>query len=41
MLPTKLTLGTMLFTVPPLLVILIGPSIYGIVTMLMSMTSGG
>ncbi len=32
MLPTKLTLGTMLFTVPPLLVILIGPSIYGMVT---------
>jgi tight adherence protein C len=34
MLPTKLTLGTMFFTVPPLLVILIGPSIYGIATML-------
>jgi len=34
MLPTKLTLGTMLFTVPPLLVILIGPSVYGIVSML-------
>lgn len=33
-LPTKLTLGTMLFTVPPLLVILIGPSIYGIATQL-------
>lgn len=29
-LPTKLTLGTMLFTVPPLLIILIGPSLYGI-----------
>jgi len=29
-LPTKLTLGTMMFTVPPLLIILIGPSIYGI-----------
>jgi tight adherence protein C len=28
-LPTKLTLGTMLFTVPPLLVILIGPSLFG------------
>ncbi|MHC0053327.1 type II secretion system F family protein [Actibacterium sp. D379-3] len=27
-LPTKLTLGTMLFTVPPLLIILIGPSVY-------------
>lgn len=33
-LPTKLTLGTMLFTVPPLLIILIGPSIYGIATQL-------
>jgi tight adherence protein C len=30
-LPTKLTLGTMMFTVPPLLIILIGPSIYEIV----------
>jgi tight adherence protein C len=29
-LPTKLTLGTMLFTLPPLLVILIGPSVFGI-----------
>lgn len=29
-LPTKLTLGSMLFTVPPLLVILIGPSVYSI-----------
>jgi len=28
-LPTKLTLGTMLFTVPPLLLILVGPSMYG------------
>ena len=27
-LPTKITLGTMLFTVPPLLVALIGPSVY-------------
>jgi tight adherence protein C len=41
MLPTKLTLGTMLFTVPPLLVILIGPSIYGIVTMLGNLRPGG
>ena len=41
MLPTKLTLGTMLFTVPPLLVILIGPSIHGIATMLMNMRPGG
>ena len=30
MLPTKLTLGTMLFTLPPLLIILIGPSVHGI-----------
>lgn len=27
-LPTKITLGTMMFTVPPLLIILVGPSIY-------------
>ncbi len=31
-LPTKLTLGTMLFTVPALLLILIGPSLHGIAT---------
>ncbi|MEI4487691.1 type II secretion system F family protein [Frigidibacter sp. MR17.14] len=30
-LPTKITLGTMMFTVPPLLVILVGPSIYSII----------
>lgn len=30
-LPTKLTLGTMFFTVPPLMVILIGPSIHSVV----------
>lgn len=41
MLPTKLTLGTMLFTVPPLLVILIGPSVYGIATMLGELAGGG
>ncbi len=29
-LPTKLTLGTMMFTVPPLMIILIGPSIHDI-----------
>ncbi len=40
MLPTKLTLGTMLFTVPPLLVILIGPSIHGMVTMLSELAGG-
>jgi tight adherence protein C len=33
-LPTKLTLGTMLFTLPPLLIILIGPSVYGISQMM-------
>lgn len=27
-LPTKMTLGTMMFTVPPLLMILVGPSVY-------------
>ena len=31
-LPTKLTLGTMMFCLPPLLIILIGPSVYGIAT---------
>ena len=34
-LPTKLTLGTMMFTVPPLLIILVGPSVYDIVTALL------
>ena len=29
-LPTKMTLATMMFTVPPLLIILIGPTIYDI-----------
>ena len=33
-LPTKLTLGTMMFTVPPLMIILIGPSVHGIVQVL-------
>ncbi len=33
-LPTKLTLGTMMFTLPPLLIILIGPSIYNIAKLL-------
>ena len=33
-LPTKLTLGTMLFTVPPLLIILVGPSVHGVMEML-------
>jgi tight adherence protein C len=31
-LPTKMTLATMMLTVPPLLIILIGPSIYEIYT---------
>ena len=29
-LPTKMTLATMMLTVPPLLIILIGPAVYGI-----------
>jgi tight adherence protein C len=33
-LPTKMTLATMMLTVPPLLIILIGPSIYDIYLML-------
>lgn len=33
-LPTKLTLGTMMFTVPPLLIILIGPSVYRVANMM-------
>jgi tight adherence protein C len=36
-LPTKLTLGTMLFTVPPLVLILIGPSIIDILNALTGM----
>jgi tight adherence protein C len=40
LLPTKLTLGTMLFTVPPLLIILIGPSVHGIATMMGGMVGG-
>ena len=30
-LPTKMTLGTMMFTVPPLLIVMVGPSVYDIV----------
>jgi tight adherence protein C len=33
-LPTKMTLATMMLTVPPLLIILIGPSVYDIVTLM-------
>ena len=32
-LPTKMTLATMMLTVPPLLIILIGPSVLGITKM--------
>lgn len=39
-LPTKMTLCTMLFTVPPLLVILVGPSIYDIIRFI-SASNGG
>ncbi len=39
-LPTKLTLGTMMFTVPPLLIILIGPSVYGVTVFLNSAQIG-
>lgn len=35
-LPTKLTLGTMMFTLPPLLIILIGPSIYDIYVLMLA-----
>lgn len=38
-LPTKLTLGTMFFTVPPLLLILIGPSLIQMLRALSSMNS--
>ena len=40
-LPTKLTLGTMMFTLPPLLIILIGPSVAGIAKSLGGMSGGG
>jgi len=40
-LPTKLTLGTMMFTLPPLLIILIGPSVAGIAKSLGAMGGGG
>jgi len=35
--PTKLTLGTMMFTLPPLLLILIGPSLYRVANMMSTM----
>lgn len=40
-LPTKLTIGTMMFTVPPLLIILVGPSIYDIYVNLLGGGDGG
>jgi tight adherence protein C len=33
-LPTKMTLATMMLTVPPLLIILIGPSVHGVMNTL-------
>jgi len=39
-LPTKMTLSTMMFTVPPLLIILVGPSVLGIMQ-LFEMSAGG
>ena len=35
-LPTKMTLATMMLTVPPLLIIMIGPSVHGVMTMMNS-----
>ncbi|MEM6932873.1 MAG: type II secretion system F family protein [Pseudomonadota bacterium] len=40
-LPTKLTLGTMMFTVPPLILILVGPSVIQIIRSLSGLSSGG
>ncbi|MCX7567593.1 type II secretion system F family protein [Sulfitobacter sp. F26169L] len=40
-LPTKMTLATMMFTVPPLLIILVGPSVLGITKMGEVMGPGG
>jgi len=39
-LPTKLTLGTMMFTVPPLILILIGPSVIQIIRALKGLGGG-
>lgn len=38
--PTKMTLGTMLFTVPPLLIILIGPSVHDMLGAFTKMNGG-
>ena len=40
-LPTKLTLGTMMFTVPPLILILVGPSFIMIIRSLTGLMGGG
>ena len=40
-LPTKLTLGTMMFTVPPLILILVGPSFIQILRSLAGIGAGG
>lgn len=40
-LPTKLTLGTMMFTVPPLILILVGPSVIQIVRALSGLAGKG
>ena len=40
-LPTKLTLGTMMFTVPPLILILIGPSLIQILRALTGLAGAG
>jgi tight adherence protein C len=37
-LPTKMTLGTMMFTVPPLLIILVGPSVYDMLQLFQTMS---
>ncbi|WP_343116017.1 type II secretion system F family protein [Ostreiculturibacter nitratireducens] len=39
-LPTKMTLGTMMFTVPPLLIILVGPSVYNMLQTFATMQVG-
>ncbi|WP_376876968.1 type II secretion system F family protein [Albirhodobacter sp. R86504] len=38
--PTKMTLGTMMFTVPPLLIILVGPSVYDMLQTFQNMGAG-
>lgn len=36
--PTKMTLATMMLTVPPLIILLVGPSVYDIYTLMTAMT---